>query len=488
MDKETSRALLTWWKRFRAWITSEKGARTILTAAIILFTLYFIFDAFLRHDNYFSLRLDLGNMDQTVWNVLHGHGFTLTDPMGTAQESRLSVHADFLLILMAPFYLLWSDPRMLIIIQVVALSLGAIPIYWLAKKTLKSNILALMFSVAYLVYPTLGLNALHDFHATSLTTTFFLFAYWYLIKEKPIPFAIFALLAALGKEQFWLVTGMMGLVWIFKPKYRIFGVATAVISAVAFYLLFWKFIPAVTPGKHYWALQYLSEFGGSLNEIFKNIVKHPLQTFASVFAPDRLYYYFQLLSPTAFLSLASPWTLLFAAPNVGINVLSSNTLMRQIDYQYTSGITPWIFTSAIYGFTVMRKIIGNKLIIILITTVALSAYFWGELPYGPHSRFWFFHTIQPEKFTMDEVKGTIPSKYSVSVTNNIGAHFAERQLLYNYPINAQGADYTVILLGDQYAWPSGDEQKRVLQLLLADKNYQLLAHDLNFYEFKRITL
>lgn len=89
---------------------------------------------------------------------------------------------------------------------------------------------------------------------------------------------------------------------------------------------------------------------------------------------------------------------------------------------------------------------------------------------------------------MDEVKGTIPSTYSVSVTNNIGAHFSQRQLLYNYPINAQSADYTVILLGDQYAWPTGDEQKRVLQLLLADKNYELLTHINNFYEFKRRAL
>ena len=185
---------------FTLWLRKGNVAQTLLFTAILLFSLYFIYDGFLRHDNYFSLRLDLGNMDQTVWNVLHGHGFTLTDPVGTTQESRLAVHADFLLVLLAPFYLLWSSPKMLIIIQVIALALGALPIYWLGKKILKSKPLALLFSIAYLLYPTLQLNALHDFHATSLTTTFLLFAYWYLVTENPIPFVVFAILAALGKE------------------------------------------------------------------------------------------------------------------------------------------------------------------------------------------------------------------------------------------------------------------------------------------------
>lgn len=467
---------------------NTKKAYSLLIAAILLFTLYFTYDGFLRHDNYFSLRLDLGNMDQTVWNVLHGHGFTLTDPMGTGQESRLAVHADFLLILLAPLYLIWSDPKMLIIVQVAGLALGALPVFWLAKKTLKNNGFALLFGTAYLLYPTLGLNALHDFHATSLTTTFLLFAYWYLTEEKPVPFIIFAILAAFGKEQFWLVSGMMSFLWILKPKYRSMGVVSTLFCGIMFYLLFWKFIPAVTPNKHYWALEYLSDYGGSLNEIFKNIIKHPVATFELAFHPDRLFYYFQLLSSTAFLSLLSPWTLLFAAPNVGINVLSSNPFMRMIDYQYTSGITPWIFTSSIYGLALLKNNARKIMVFLFVVAIVITTYVWGEFPYGPHSRFWFFHTILPEKSTMDQVTKMIPASASVSVTNNIGAHFSERQYLYNYPEMASSAQYVVVLLGDQFAWPSGDQQKQALEALLANTNYKLIAQSGKFYAFKRLSL
>ena len=474
-------------KRIHITLTDGRISRIILGLSILAFIGYFIFVSFLRHDNYFSLRLDLGNMDQTVWNVLHGHGFTLTDPMGTAQESRLAVHADFMLILLAPFYLIWSNPKMLLIIQTIVLALGAIPLYLLARKVLRNNFVASLFGVAYLLYPTVQLNTLHDFHATSITTTCLLFAYWFFVTENPVWFTVFAVFAALGKEQFWVIVAMLGIAWAFKPRFRTFGIAFAAVSAAVATLLFWKFIPSVTPGKHYWALMYLSDYGGSIREILTAIAKHPSAAIASAFARDRLLYYFQLLTPVSFLSLAAPITLIYALPNLGINVLSNNNLMRMIDYQYTSGITPWIFISAIYGFAALSKRIPIKtLSYVVAVCVVVSVYAWGELPFGPHSRFWFFHTIQPEKVTMDAVAASIPTKASVSATNNIGAHFSEREFLYTYPINADKADYDVILLGDQYAWPSGDEQGRVLHVLLADKNYTVIAQNDNFYAFKRI--
>ena len=172
--------------------------------------------------------------------------------------------------------------------------------------------------------------------------------------------------------------------------------------------------------------------------------------------------------------------------------------MRMIDYQYTSGITPWVFVSAIYGFGVIKKHFHTKTVfkhygtvglsvIVLVCAVA-AVYYWGEIPFGLRSRFWFFHYAPPETALIQNVASNIPSKYSVSATNNIGAHFSQRQFLYNYPVNAATADYVAVELGDQYAWPSGDEQLRVLQLLLADTNYELIVHTGSFSALKRRTL
>lgn len=477
--------------RFVDRVTPQK----ILWASIAVFMLYFSFVAFSRHDNFYSRRLDLGNMDQTVWNVLHGNGFTLTDPMGTTQETRLAVHADFLLILLAPLYLLWSNPGTLIFIQTIAVTLGALPVYWIAHDRLKSKKIALMFSLSYLLYPPLERMMLHDFHAVALSTTLLLFAYWYLIKERYVPFVLFGVLAALGKEQVWLVVGLMGLYIAIRNKRIVLGVLVAVISFFFFYYLFWQAIPAVTPTKQHFALAYLSDFGDRQNSIVKHIITNPVAVVRTALLPDRLFYYFELFVPLGLFSLAAPWFLIFSAPSLLINILSNNTLMRQIDYQYTADIAPFIFISAIEGYGVISMILSRKLSHdlrhhwqkILLTAFMLAALLsnigWGELPFGIQSRFFYFTSKPPEYKIMQKVEAMAMPSYSVSVTNNIGSHFSERKRLYNFPINANTADLSVAMLGDQYAWPSGDAQKQAVNELLQNPQYVLIAHQNNFYAF-----
>lgn len=476
-------------KNFRFWQRVQRiPPIRLVWIGVFIFICYFTFLAFARHDNYYSLRLDLGNMDQTVWNVAHGHGFTLTDPMGTAQESRLSVHADFLLILLAPFYLVWSDPRMLLLVQVVVMALGALPVYWIAKDRLKSAYLPVLFAGIYLLYPPLERMALDDFHAVALSMTFLLFAYWYLIKNRILPFLLFVVLAAFGKEQIWITVGLLSLFMAWRHKRIGEGVTFAVASFFIFYYLLWKVIPAVTPTGQHFALTYLSEFGDKQNVILKNIMLHPLQVFTDAVAPDRLFYYFQLLAPVAFLPIFSPLALIFAAPSLAINVLSNNPLMRVIDYQYTSDITPFLMVASIEGYAVVSSLFRSRKPWLLwgmgICLLGASLW-WGELPYGVQSRFGYFTTPPRAKAIMDRVAREIGPMYTVSATNNIGAHVAERQFLYNFPVNATTSDYSIAILGDQYAWPSGDAQKKAVEELLKSPNYTLIAHWHNFFAFKR---
>src|SRR3989344_5309848 len=102
---------------------------TILWTAMASYIAYFSYVSFQKHLNFFTGRFDLGNMDQTVWNSLHGRFFEFTDPSGTEIVSRLAYHADFILIILSPFYLLWEDSRMLLLIQTVVIALGAYFVY-----------------------------------------------------------------------------------------------------------------------------------------------------------------------------------------------------------------------------------------------------------------------------------------------------------------------------------------------------------------------
>ena len=130
---------------------------------VLIYIVYFTNTTFLRHDNFFSGRFDLGNMDQTVWNTIHGRIFELTNPNGTNITSRLSFHADFILVLLSPLYFMWENPKMLLLIQTIILSIGAVFVYLISQKILKSKNLSLTLGFIYLINPAVNHSNLFDF-------------------------------------------------------------------------------------------------------------------------------------------------------------------------------------------------------------------------------------------------------------------------------------------------------------------------------------
>ena len=96
----------------------------------------------LRHLSFTTGRFDLGNMVQAVWATAHGHPLAITDLRGE-QISRLGAHVDPILVAFAPLWWLWPSPVMLLTVQAVAVALGALPVFWLARKHLESERAAL---------------------------------------------------------------------------------------------------------------------------------------------------------------------------------------------------------------------------------------------------------------------------------------------------------------------------------------------------------
>ena len=53
----------------------------------------------------------------------------------------------------APLWWLWPSPDLLLTVQAIAVALGALPVFWLARKHLGSERAALGFALVYLLYP-----------------------------------------------------------------------------------------------------------------------------------------------------------------------------------------------------------------------------------------------------------------------------------------------------------------------------------------------
>jgi len=148
-----------------------------LFVLIIIYTVCLSYFSIRRHNAFYS-GYDLSNADQTIWNSLNGRLFSLTTDDGQT-VSRFTIHADIILVLLAPIYLIWDNVRMLLIAQSFFIALSVIPIYFLASKLIKNRLIALILAARFLVSPILQWANIYDFHAVTLAIPL-LFSSFYL--------------------------------------------------------------------------------------------------------------------------------------------------------------------------------------------------------------------------------------------------------------------------------------------------------------------
>jgi len=509
---------------FRKIFLQEK-LEFLLGFFIFVYFAYFTTASFLRYDNFYTGRFDLGNMDQTVWNTINGRIFQASSDNGEI-ISRLSSHADFMLILLSPFYLIWPHPKMLLLIQSFVLGIGGIFVFLIAKEVLKNKTLAIIFAFLFLMNPLLQFTNLYDFHAVTLATTLLLASFYFLIKQKYFLLVIFLILSGITKEQVWVITSLFGFPLLFKTgiKLKLLGAIIIFLSLTIFVYLIGYAIPQ-SLGKHHFALAYYSDFGNSPTQVVSNILLSPQKLFSTIFEESRIQYLKQIFIPLGFLSLLSPMHLIFSIPDFLINLLSNNSQLHQIYYQYSATITPFIFISAIFGVKQLinpapflcgvlnprRKrnhqthkaccgVLKRRCIkwflkipklyigVYLVLATLLASYLYGPLPMSKNPNIDMF--IQPlkNKDTIERFISKIPQKYSVAATNNLGSHLSQRRIIYTIPIGIDKADIVLFLLSSS-SWSSSlDAQRAMIKSIKSNKNYIEVFNKDDFVVFKRRNL
>jgi len=457
--------------QFENYISKHPQA-SIIALLYSFYSIYFTIVSFLRYDHFYTGRFDLGNMAQTVWNTTQGRIFIFTNPDGTDIVSRMAFHSDVFLVLLAPFYMIWSNPKVLLLIQTIIVGAGAFFVYALARDILKNKNIALALSFMYLINPSIERANIYDFHAVTLVTFFLLGAFYFYYQKRFITFSVFALLAASTKEEIWLITAIFGILIFFISKKRVLGSTIFAISVLAFYYIVWHAIPAARGSGHF-ALGFFSQFGNSPGEIIENTILSPLQVINTTLEPSRLSYLQKLFFPVGFLSILSPLYIILAAPDLLINLLSSNDNFQQIYYQYTAPISPFIFITVIFGLKTLLKFIkipSNLIIIYLIFFSLFGAYLYGPLPGSQEPNIVMFTKQNPFKEYIDNYLDSIPKDLSVMATNNIGSHLSHRERIYTYPKGIDEADVIIFLLKN----PDREkEEVESIQVLSRNNNYYI---------------
>ncbi len=456
-----------------------------LVLASITYFFYFSIASILKYNNFYTGRFDLGNMTQTVWNTKHGDFFMLTNPNGTNEVSRLAFHADFILAFFAPFYFLWEDPRLLLIIQSGILALGGIFVFLIANEVLKNKTISLVLSICFFLNPAVNYTNLFDFHSVTLATTFLLAAFYFILKKKWFLVVLFLFLAGITKEQVWGITFIFGLYLIFISKQKLLGIVISILSLSTFYILFWHAIPYAAKDQHF-ALEFYSDYGNSPGEIIKNILLNPIEATKTLIHPDRIIYLKQLFIPLGYLSIFFFPFLIFASPDLFINLMSASPQMHQIYYQYSSTVTPFIFIAAIYGIRfLIKKIpeISFNLISVSVLIFSLtSAYNYGPLIFAKKPNDSWYKKPLANKQIVNNYLNSISQDVKISASNDLGSHLSHRKDIYVMPLGLEKADLAMLLMHN-----SNDQERQNLEEMKVNPNFTLVFNDGEFYVFKRIT-
>jgi uncharacterized membrane protein len=330
-------------------------ATGLVTLAALLFAGYFIFYLTGRHDAYITSAEDLGIMDQAIWSTLHGQLFhqticnTVSDTNCYSFNgiSRFAIHFEPILFLVSLFYVVWPNPKTLLVIQSLVVASGAFPAFWLARLRLRNELAAVVIALVYLLYPAQQQATIYDFHAVTFTAALLLFTLYFMYTRRTAWLFVFAILSMACKEEIPLTIIIFGL-WsiLFQQRWRS-GLAL-VLLAIGWIGLEYYIIHIYSPVGHPLLISRYASLGSSPLGIAKTLILHPVGVLRMyVFDSYHLLYLRILLSPTGYLPLLAPWVFILAVPGLAINLLSADPNMRSGFFQYNAEIVPVLIFSTI---------------------------------------------------------------------------------------------------------------------------------------------
>ena len=411
---------------------------------VIAFAVTFFMLALRRHAALATNGMDLGNVDQALWNTAHGHFLAFTNMAPVT--NRLALHVEPILLLLVPFYWLGlGGPGLLLVLQAVVVALGAWPVYWLARDELPSphGWLHLVFPLAYLLAPALQAAVLYDFHAVTLAPTLLLLAFYYMESERPWRYALFAALAVACKEDMALAVAALGVYGLLVDRRWRWGLLTILLAGAWFGLAVFTIQPAFSPtGGNVQADRY-AWLGSTPAAMMETFFRHPGVVWQHVWQTANLPGYLAgLLWPTGFLAVFGPLAWLPALPSLAVNLLSDNPFSWRLeDFHYAAPIVPFVFIAAVHGIHRLAVLAGrvrpslSRVLVVMACiwlVLASVAYSWAR-GFSPFSLAFQSWPATEHAHRASAVFDQVPVDAVLFAQSNLNPHVSQRPVLYQDP-------------------------------------------------------
>lgn len=466
----------------------HRSALAVLWLLILLYVANFGVLSVLQSAAFETSAADLGNMNQAAWYTLH-LGYP-ADSFSGQPVTRFGGHVEPIFYLLALPYALRQTADMLLLIQVVVVALGAVAAYMLGRDVLRRESAGLLFALVYLFFPSLQAAVLTEFHPVALAAPFFLFAFYYLQKLEPLPFVVFALLAMSTKEDMSLLSAMLGLAMLVLSRLRsreseaapaagvgarpaaLAGLAVFVAGVAWFLATVYLIIPHFSASGANVLFERYSEVGGSPQGLVRTLAGDPLAVAGRLLAPEKLGYLGGLLFAGGFLALLAPWSLLLAAPSLGINMLSNYSPMYSGISHYSAPIAPFIIVGAVYGArrasTLLQTHVtwraGRLTTLVLFWLLACATLYQILVGFTPLSLYYRVPRVGAHERQLERLTRQIPADAAVSALTPLHPHVSSRRLVYVFP-TVQDATYVLLDVTARPTMHPNDLKTAVQQLI-----------------------
>jgi uncharacterized membrane protein len=431
--------------------------------AILIYAVVFSHFAIMKHYAFKTYAWDLGIFNQSFWTTLYDGKlfYSTVELLVNPSGSFFGVHLSPILVILLPFYAIYSTPQTLLVVQSFILALGALPLYKLTMHVSKYRVVGFVFVLVYLLYPPLqGINWF-DFHVQSFLPLFFFSAIFFYMKQNWKPYLFFIVLALMCEEHVAMIVFFVG-VYVFldnrkhlksvitarKLKDSIFLVSVTTLTlAITWYLLvlwvrrtFFPFDPNFT-----------YEFNAAANWSVLG-VQDPLLVPVYIFLYPtkavaalgydflaKIAYLLGLFGPLALRPFFSPKHILPTVPWFVLALFSNYQPYYSIFNQYPAYVLTFLFIASVFavvdkGRELDLKTIKKRLLVILLCSlIAFSI----VSPLSP-----VVSVIYPDRGLaiatrheelVNEILEFVPSTASIMTQSNLFPHVSSRICSYAIP-------------------------------------------------------
>jgi len=342
---------------------------------VVLYVGWFIHLSLKLYYGYGDPPFDLAIFDQGMWLISHFH-----DPFVTVMGRNLfGDHTSFVLLLFAPLYRLFPEPQGLLVLQTLLLAGPAVPIYLLARKYVKSTLIATSLVAAYLLNPLVQQGNLNQFHPESFQVLFISLAIYAAIERKSVLLIVMVVLALMVKEDAALLVVPLGL-WVAARRDRRLGMSIVAGSVLWAMVANWLIIPWLLGSSSIYASRI--PFGG-VSGLFGTLFHRPGQLWSYLISQGRPFYLWQLGCTVGFAFLLAPEIALIGVLVVAEIIISNDPYMHQILYQYSMPLAPVLVLGTLYAIAKQsHRWRRDALATVALCGAILSCALWGYAPFS----------------------------------------------------------------------------------------------------------